>query len=106
DAASAKIKRLASDALDFAAYSIAARVLTENGDQDLVSGLSITRCRQLFDAAKPEVRMSLLATFLGAPPAALVDAARLGDNLMRAMLATGLEAHHEDYQAFRDRKRN
>jgi hypothetical protein len=101
----AKIERLSAGLLDFAAFTVATRSMIENGDQDLVPGLSIVKCRAVFDAAKPEIRAALLADLLGAPPAALVDAGRLGDNLMRAMLEKGLAAQEEVFEAFRDRPR-
>lgn len=101
----AKIERLSPGLLDFAAFTVATRIMVENGDHDLVPGLSIVKCRAVFDAAKPEIRASLLADLLGAPPVALVDAGRLGDNLMRAMLEKGLAAQEEAFEAFRDRPR-
>ena len=101
----AKVERLSPGLLDFAAFTVAARTLVENGDQVLVPGLSIVKCRAVFDAAKPEIRASLLAGILGAPAAALVDAGRLGDNLMRAMLEKGLAAQAEAFESFRDRPR-
>lgn len=101
----AKIERLSPGLLDFTAFTVASRVMRENGDDDLVAELSIVKCRELFDAAAPEVRASLLANLLGAPPAVLVDAGRLGDNLMRAMLEKGLAPHMEALESFRDRRR-
>jgi len=101
----AKVERLSPGLLDFAAFTVAARTLVENGDQVLVPGLSIVKCRAVFDAAKPEIRASLLAGIVGAPAAALVDAGRLGDNLMRAMLEKGLAAQAEAFESFRDRPR-
>lgn len=101
----ARIERLSPGILDFAAFTVATRIMVENGDQDLVPGLSIVKCRAVFDAAKPEIRASLLATILGTPPAALVDAGRLGDNLLRAMIEKGLAAQAEAYEAFGDRPR-
>ena len=92
----AKIERLSPGLLDFAAFQVASRTLTENGDGDLVAGLSIVKCRGLFDAATPEVRASHIAGILGIAPAVLVDAGRLGDNLMRAIdrKSTRLNSSH------------
>jgi len=101
----AKIQRLSPGLLDFAAFTVASRVMRENGDDDLVGELSIVKCRELFEAAAPEVRASLLATLLGTPAAVLVDAARLGDNLMRAMVEKGLAPHTEAFEAFGSRRR-
>jgi hypothetical protein len=100
-----KVERLSPGLLDFAAHAVAARALTENGDADLVAGLSIRACRSVFDAATPEARASLVASLLGASPTVLVDAGRLGDNLMRAMLEKGLAPHTDAYETFRDRRR-
>jgi hypothetical protein len=101
----AKVERLSPGLLDFVAHSIAARALTENGDAELAPVLSIPACRAVFDAATPETRASLVAGLLGASPAVLVDAGRLGDNLMRAMLEKGLTPHADAFEAFRDRRR-
>ena len=100
-----RLERLSPGILDFAAFTVATRVLIENGDQALVPGLSIVKCRAVFDAAKPEIRASLLAGVLGTPPAALVDAGRLGDNLLRAMIEKGLASQAEAYESFGDRPR-
>lgn len=101
----AKAERLAPGLLDFAAYTVALRTLSEVGSDDLTAGLSIAKCRNVFDAAKPEVRAGLLATLLEAPPEGLVQAGRLGDNLMRAMLEKGMARHKDAFDAFRDRRR-
>jgi hypothetical protein len=101
----AKIGRLSSSLLDFAAYRVATRALDDNGDQDLITGLSIVKSREIFDAAPAETRATLLAGLLGAQPHILIDAARLGDNLMRALIEKGLAAHAEEFEAFRDRPR-
>jgi len=100
-----KIGRLSPSLLDFTAYRVALRVLDENGDQDLIAGLSIVKSREIFDAAPVEARATLLAGLLGAQPHILADAARLGDNLMRAMIEKGLAAHAAEFEAFRDRSR-
>ena len=57
------------------------------------------------NAARAAVRASLRAGILGARPDALVSAARRGDNLLKAMIAKGLEAHGTDYEDFQDRPR-
>jgi hypothetical protein len=101
----AKIERLSAGLLDFAAFSVATRTMEENGDRDLVSGLSIVKCRTIFDAVAPDIRVTLLAGILATPAGALVDAGRLGDNLMRAMLEKGLAAHSAAFESFRDRRR-
>ena len=101
----AKIERLMPGMLDYAAFTIAARILAEAGDAALASGLSIVKCREVFDAAAPELRASLLASLLATPPDALIGAGRLGDNLMRAMLDKGMAGQEADFEAFGDRKR-
>jgi hypothetical protein len=80
-------------------------VLQDAGEGAAVAGLSIAKCRDVFDAATPEARATLLAALLSAQPAALVEAARLGENLLRALLDKGLVAHAEEYDAFCDRPR-
>jgi hypothetical protein len=100
-----KVERLEPGLLDFVAFTVATRALTESGSEDLLVGLSIAKCREIFDAARPDVRAGLLSVLLDAPPAALVSAGRLGDNLMRAMLQKGLARHEAAFDAFRDRRR-
>ena len=89
--------------LDFIAYTVAAHILTEGRDEALVSGLSIIKCRDIFDAAKPETRAAVIAGVLGAAPDKLVSGAGLGDNLLRAMIDKGLDA--AAFDAFQDRPR-
>ena len=101
----AKTERLHPSLLDFVAFTVAARILMENKDDDLVSGLSIIKCRALFDETKPEIRARLLANILSVPPATLVSAAGLGDNLMRAMVEKGLAPHEAAFEEFLDRPR-
>jgi hypothetical protein len=101
----AKIERLSPGLLDFAAFTVATRTMEENGDRDLVSGLSIVKCRAIFEAAAPDIRATLTAGILATPVSALVDAARLGDNLMRAMLEKGLAARSAAFESFRERRR-
>jgi hypothetical protein len=99
----AKAERLTPGLLDFAAYTIAMRLLTENRAQG--ADVPIVKARALFDGATPDVRAGLLADLLGARPDAIVSAARLGDNLMRAMIDQGLQPHREAFERFRDRRR-
>jgi len=101
----AKCERLVPGILDFTAFGVAARALAEAGDQDLVPGLSVAKCRTVFDAAKPAIRAALLAALLGTPPETLVGAGRLGDNLLRAMLTKGMARHEAAFEAFGDRRR-
>jgi hypothetical protein len=42
---------------------------------------------------------------MGIAPDVLVGAARLGDNLMRAMITKGLAAREDAFEAFRSRRR-
>jgi hypothetical protein len=102
----AKIERLKPGMLDYAAFTIAARTLAEAGDADQAADLSIVKCREIFDAAKPEIRAGLLAAIIDAPPAALVGAGRLGDNLMRALLDKGMIEHAAAFEEFGDRRRD
>jgi hypothetical protein len=101
----AKIERLSAGILDFAAFSVAERILIESGDQTLVESLSIPKCREAFEAAPPETRAGLLARILDTPPEMLINAGRLGDNLMRAMIQKGLAANAEAFESFGDRPR-
>ncbi len=101
-----KIERLMPGMLDYAAYTVASRILAEGGDGDLAPGLSIVKCREVFDAARPEQRAALLASILDTPAEALVGAGRLGDNLMRAMLEKGMAGQTEAFEEFGDRRRD
>lgn len=101
----AKVERLSPGLLDFVAFTVATDILAESGGRSLVAELSIPKCREVFEAATPEIRASLLAGVLGTPPDVLVGAGRLGDNLMRAMLEKGLTARADAYESFRDRRR-
>ncbi|MGH7034223.1 MAG: hypothetical protein ACREFL_10880 [Stellaceae bacterium] len=101
----AKIERLMPGMLDYAAFTIAARILADSGDAALAGGLSIVKCREVFEAARPELRASLVASLLATPPEALIGAGRLGDNLMRAMLDKGMAGQEADFEAFGDRRR-
>lgn len=99
----AKADLLSPGILDFAAFTVAARILAESREEGLVEQLSIRKCRELFDAAPASVRARLLAGLLGARADALVSAGGLGENLLKAMVAKGLEPLRADYEAFRDR---
>jgi hypothetical protein len=100
-----KADRLSPGLLDFAAITVATRVLAEHKDDDLAAQLSVRKCRKIFDGAPPAVRARLLADLLGARPDALVSAGGLGDNLIKAMIVKGLELHAAAYEAFQDRPR-
>ncbi len=101
----AKADRLSAGLLDFTAFTVATRILAEHKEDDLASQLSIRKCREMFDAAPQAVRARLLAELLGANPDALVSAGGLGDNLLKAMVTQGLEAHAAAYEDFQDRPR-
>jgi hypothetical protein len=100
-----KIERLMPGILDFAAYMTAERVLGESGDADQVRELSIAKCREVFDAAKVEVRTGLVAAVLGMQPDILAGAGRMGDNLMRALIAKGMEQQAPAFEEFSSRRR-
>ena len=100
-----KIERLLPGILDFTAMTVARRFLAESGERDLSETLSIAECRKIFDAAKPATRAVLVAGLVGSPPDTLVGAARLGDNLMRAMLDRFRDEYGAEFGAFGDRRR-
>jgi hypothetical protein len=99
----ASAERLFPGILDFAAYSIASRMLSESGDQALIPELSIVKCREIFDGVVPETKAALLAGLVGAAPEKIVSGAKLGDNLTRAMIDKGLDA--KAFEAFGSRRR-
>jgi hypothetical protein len=101
-----KVERLFPGILDFAAFLVASKALTESNNRDFIQELSIAKSREYFDAAAPQSRASLLAGILGAAPDLLVNASRLGDNLMRAMIEKGLAACPLSFEEFRGRRRN
>jgi hypothetical protein len=101
----AKAERLMPGILDFAAFTTAARILADTNDEASDSELSIAKCRELFNAAKPETRLGLLASVLGAKADILAGAGQLGDNLMRAMLAKGIESQSASFEDFVSRRR-
>lgn len=96
----AKVERLLPRFLDFAAVIAAERALDADGDSGLAD-LSTVKCREIFDAAKPETRASLVAGLIGSPPHVFVGAARIGDNVMRAMLNKFLEAYGIEFEQFK-----
>jgi hypothetical protein len=51
------------------------------------------------------VRVSLVANLLGMQVGGLVDAGRLGDNLMRALIEKGLADNAQAFEDFCDRPR-
>ena len=101
----AQADRVVLGLLDFAAYTSAVRVLEDQRDHAGAENLSIIKCRKVFDAAPPEVRAGLLAALVGAQPDTLIGAAKLGDNMAKAMIDKGLAARAEDFEEFCDRPR-
>lgn len=101
----AKTNSLFPSLVDFAAFTMAARILTEHKEEDLIDQLSIVKSRAVFDDAPPAVRARVLAELLGAQPEALASAAGLGDNLLRAMIDKGLEPYAQEFDEFQDRPR-
>jgi hypothetical protein len=101
----ARSERLLPGILDFTAHATAMRVVAEAGDQALADGLSIAKCRAVFDAARPEIQAGLLAALLGTPVEPFVAAGRLGDNLLRALLDKGMMRHEAAFASFGDRQR-
>jgi len=89
--------------LDFAAFETAKRALADISCERFLDDLSIIKCRAVFDAAAPETRATLLANLVGASPERLVSAARIGDNLTRAMIEKGLNT--ASFEAFGSRRR-
>jgi hypothetical protein len=99
----ARAEQLFPGLLDFTAFSVASRALDESGDRLLIPDLSIVKCRELFDGATPQTRATLLAGLVGAVPDKIVGGARLGDNLVRAMIEKGLDVRA--FEAFGSRRR-
>jgi hypothetical protein len=89
--------------LDFAAFTVASRALTENGDHAFIPELSIVKCREIFEGTPVETRAALLAGLLGVAPDKMVSAAAMGDNMARAMIDKGLDA--DAFDAFGSRRR-
>jgi hypothetical protein len=98
-----KAEQLFPGILDFVAFTVASRVLSENGDQSFIPELSIIKCREIFDATPVETRAGLIAAQLGTAPDKMISAAGLGDNLARAMIEKGLNA--DAFEAFGSRRR-
>ncbi len=86
-----KVEQLFPGIIDFTAFTVASRVLAENGDQSFIPELSIIKCREIFDAAPVETRAALLAGLVSTAPDKLISAAGLGDNMTRAMIGKGLD---------------
>jgi hypothetical protein len=86
--------------LDFVAFTVAARAVPDVADQ-----LSIVKCRKLFDALTPGHRLAGTSGVLGLPAEKLIGAARLGDNMAKAMIETGLSSQAEAFEEFCDRPR-
>lgn len=105
EALMAKVATLSPSLIDFAAFQVASRFLSEHRDDALIGQLSIVKSRAVFDDAPAQVRARLLADLLGSPLEALVSAAGLGDNLLRAMIDKGLAANEAAFEAFQDRPR-
>jgi hypothetical protein len=89
--------------LDFAAFTVASRALTENGDHAFIPELSIVKCREIFEGMPVETRAALLAGLLGVAPDKMVSAAAMGDNMTRAMIDKGLD--EKAFDAFGSRRR-
>jgi len=101
----AKANRLSPCLIDFVAFTVAARFLAEHRDEELVDQLSIVKSRAVFDDTPAAVRVRVMAELLEAQPQALVSAAGLGDNLLRAMIDKGLASHEAAFEDFQDRPR-
>jgi hypothetical protein len=100
----AKVERLLPGLLDFTALITAERALDADGDSGQ-SDLSTAKCREIFDAAKPETRASLVAGLIGSPPEVFIGAGRLGDNLMRALLDKFRASYGDEFATFSRRRR-
>jgi hypothetical protein len=100
----AKVERLLPGILDFAAIITAERALDADGDASQAD-LSTEKCRVIFDAARPETRATLIAGFFNTKPDIFVGAAKLGDNLWRAMLEKFTEAYGAEFDQFKRAKR-
>lgn len=98
-----KVAQLFPGILDFVAFTVATRALTDSGDQAFIDELSIVKSRAVFDDTTPETRVNLLAGLVGAAPATLIGAFGLGDNMARAMIEKGLDS--AAFEAFGSRRR-
>ncbi len=97
--------QLSPGLLDFAAVTIAERALADSGHGAQAEGLSIIKCRKVFDDRAPEVQLSALASVLGADAKVLAGMANVGDNLIRAILDQGMASHAQAFEDFCDRPR-
>lgn len=100
-----KVNHIKPGLLDFVAFKVAERILAEHGDDDLAATLSIIKAREVFDAAAPDVRATLVANLLGADPSKMAAAAPLGNQLMAAMIERGLAPMSDEFEDFCDRPR-
>jgi hypothetical protein len=100
----ARADRLVPGILDFTAFVSARRVLAEAGHG--IVDVSVARCREIFDAAPPEARATLLARLVGSPPDVLAAAADLGDNLVRAMIRKAAAPGDVSFEEFGARRRS
>jgi hypothetical protein len=100
-----KLDKLSPGILDYIAFTSAVRVLRDTGDDDLGKDLSVVKCRAAFDGAPAGTRLALAAFVLALTPAALLDAGRLGDNLIRALIEKGLAPQMDAFDEFLDRPR-
>ena len=99
-----RAESLTPGVLDFAAFTIATRSLQDSGHGG--QELSIKKCRAVFDAHVPEVRVNALAHVLSTQAKILVNIANQGDNLVRALVEKGIAAHGDAFEEFCDRPRN
>lgn len=91
--------------LDFTAFTIATQALQDSGHEDQIEGLSIIKCRNVFDEHPADVRAGALALVLGTSPGVLIGLSEVGDNLIKAMVDKGLAARSEAFEDFCDRPR-
>ena len=101
----AQAERVMPSLLDFIAFTAAERILAANKAQALMPELSIVKCRDIFDSVAPDARVNLLADILGLQADVLLSAARLGDNMARAMVERGLSRYGDAFENFGDRPR-
>lgn len=100
----AKAEKLIPGILTYTALVAAERILAGAGLSAAVPELSVVKCREIFDAAAPECRATVLAGVVGSPPEVLVGAADLGDNLLRAMIEKAAGAGSVPFEVFRARR--
>ena len=97
--------QLSPGLLDFAAFTIAEQALADSGHGAQAEGLSIVKCRKVFDDRAPEVQLNALASLLSADAKVLAGMANVGDNLIRAMIDQGMTPHAQAFEDFCDRPR-